>query len=226
MDRRRKDSRSKSSKRKTRHSKDDALSETELQKLIETADNRFDRAIVVLSGYEGMRSSEIAHMTKDWVDFQDDTITIPEEQNCNCSECIVRKKRLAMQDGASKDEVDKIKKGIWMPKTENSARMIPIRNKAKQYIHDYFNAFDDIGCSRVTVFNHIKDIAKRSKITKKIYPHSLRSTSASLWGLTGISATALCKIMGWSDIETAYSYVNADMESAVQEGKWRDNQTR
>ena len=46
---RRRNKSDKSSKKKTRHSKDDSLSEIELQKLLDTANNKFDRVIITLS---------------------------------------------------------------------------------------------------------------------------------------------------------------------------------
>lgn len=213
-------------KKKVRHSKEDSLKESELKELIDIAKNNFDRVIITLAGYQGMRSSEIAHMRKSWINYQDKTIEIPEEQDCECGECISKAKKKARLDEIEESKVDKIKKTAWKPKTTSGIRMMPIRERAYKYIEDYFESEDDIGCSRQTIFNHIKSLARKSSITKKIYPHSLRSTGATLWGQTGISATSLCAIMGWSDIETAYNYVKADMESAVREARWRDREGR
>jgi len=211
MQRRQGNANNRKKRSKVRHSKADALPETDLRKLIEEAKSEiFDELVVTLSGYEGMREGEIAHMERGWIDFQKEEITVPSEQPCRaikgkpCSECI--KKR----------------DGIWKPKTLEGARVIPIRIQAKDVISRYFNAFRRVGCTRQTVYNHITDVAKRVKLAKKVYPHSLRSTSASLWGLTGISAPSLCKIMGWKNITSALPYVTADTDTALKEAKAKD----
>lgn len=207
-----------------RHSKENALSETELKQLIDGAEDYFDKLIIILSGYHGMREGEIAHMEKTWIDFQKEIIRIPPEKKCNCYECIQRIKRTSKNDGLSDAQIDKMKSGIWMPKTKKSIRAIPLRYDVpivKEVIQKFFSYHRRVGCSRQTIYLHITDIAKKVGLTKKIHPHSLRATAGSLFGLKGFSAPTLCSIMGWNDIQTANKYVTADEESALQEAKWR-----
>lgn len=196
-------------KKKVRHSKDDALNELELNILIDSCDDIFDRLVIILSGYEGMREGEIAHMEKEWLDKENGEIVIPSEQPCKavkgkpCSLCAVRG-------------------GIWKPKTIDGVRRIPIRIPAQDTIYRFFNAHNRVGCTRQTVYNHIIAVAKGSELTKKVYPHSLRATAGTLWGHTGISAISLCKVMGWRNITSANPYCKADTDLAMREAKAKD----
>jgi len=190
------------------HSKENVLSERELKELLNFAEDISDELFITLAGYEGMRIGEIAHMESSWVNFQDRYIDIPATKKCDCCDC------KAYRDG------------VWSPKTQYGVRKIPIRVEAIDVIERYFRAYRRVGCSRQTIFNHIKAVAKKTTITKRVYPHSLRATAATSWGEMGVSAPTLCYIMGWNDIEIANNYVKSTEESALQEIRWRENQRR
>ena len=71
------------------HSRDDALSPREFEQLI-TASHQVDRddielecrTLLYLTGRLGMRKGEVAHLSEEWVDWADGTITIPEHDAC------------------------------------------------------------------------------------------------------------------------------------------------
>ena len=126
-----------------------------------------------------------------------------------------------MEDMVSKwpDDYQVLNNAAWYYATIDDKEL-------RKVVGDYFNIERRIGCSRQTINNHISDVAKQSGITTKIYPHSLRATAASLWGQMGMSAPTLCYVMGWDSIQTALPYVTASEESAIQEIRWRERQTR
>jgi len=187
---------------KVRHCRDDALSETELQELLKASEDIFEELYIVSAGYQGMRESEIAHMTGKWINFQDKTITIPPEQECKCGYCM------------------KKKQGVWTPKTGAGARTLPIREKALPIFERFFKAYHKVGVSRQTIFNHIIDVAKKSGLTKKVYPHSLRATAGTLWVGMGVSPSTLKYLMGWELIVTSNNYIGADSKSALRDARW------
>ena len=193
--------------RKSRHSKDNALDEEELQLLLSACDNVIDELYVVASGYCGMREGEIAHMKDTWINFQDKVIVVPSLQPCDCGECMRRSTP-----------------GVWKPKSRAGARMIPIRKPALLIFRKYFTIYRSVGKTRQTIYNHIMDVARKTNITKEIYPHSLRATAATLWAGLGMSAGGLMAVMGWENIETAFNYVGADQKSAVRDAHFLEAQ--
>lgn len=95
------------------------LEDSELRALLDAADDHADslqeplasrdRMFVYALAHVGVRASAIAHMTRDWIDFQSRRVTVPPYQICSagrggspCSEC---QKRLELLR-ASPEDVD------------------------------------------------------------------------------------------------------------------------
>lgn len=74
-----------------------------------------------------------------------------------------------------------------------------------------------MGKSRRTLQLKLKRIAKRAGLTKKVYPHALRSTAAMMFANAGLSAQGLCEIMGWEDLRTAQAYITRSGRTAAKE---------
>ena len=104
-------------------SKTDQLTKQEYEKLIQAAHSIKTKLIIALAGEAGMRAGEIAHMTRDWVDFQDKKIRIPRKQD------------------------------HWMPKTKNSARTIPYRHnpRLEELLAKYFTIENTVNLTRQSV---------------------------------------------------------------------------
>ncbi|MFB6071124.1 MAG: tyrosine-type recombinase/integrase [Halanaeroarchaeum sp.] len=73
----------------TRHSRDDALTDRQFEKLLEGARKLPDpqafeaRFVIHMAGRLGMRGGEIAHLSSDWVDMDQRMIVIPEHDPCS-----------------------------------------------------------------------------------------------------------------------------------------------
>lgn len=71
-----------------RHSKRDALSNREFEKLLKGARELKEyqslqaRFVIFMAGRLGMRKGEITHMTQDWVDWKRNMICIPYHEPC------------------------------------------------------------------------------------------------------------------------------------------------
>jgi len=160
-------------------SKDNALNQTEFNELLNACRDAKDKILVILCGGLGMRASEVAHMKESWIDWQRKVINIPSEQ------------------------------GDWKPKTKNAARVIPFNHmeRAKAIISHYFALESEIKISRIAIHKRIQRIAQRTRIQKKVCPHTLRATAAYMFAEAGLSAQALRQIMGWAKLETAEHYI-------------------
>lgn len=183
-----------------RHSRDDHLTKDELESLFKACENIEEKLLVCGLGQLGLRVGELAHLNKAWLDFQDDRLTIPSSMECNCREC--------QQRG-----------GLWRVKTPAGARSISFRHfpTTREVLKSYFGAFDEVGRSRRALQLKLKRIAKRTDLTKKIYPHALRSTAAMMFANAGLSAQGLCEIMGWEDLRTAQAYIARSGRTAARE---------
>jgi integrase len=183
-----------------RRARDDYLTKDELQQLFKSCQDIEEKLLVCAAGQLGLRIGEIAHLSKSWLDFQDDRIQIPSAMTCNCFECATSEKE-------------------WKPKTLAGSRSIPFKffPTTREVLKGYFGAYDSVGKSRRALQLKLKRIAKRTSLTKKIYPHALRSTAAMMFANAGLSAQALCEVMGWEDLRTAQSYIARSGRTAAKE---------
>lgn len=181
------------------NAKDDSLSREQFERLWEVArkGDELDRIIFVCAGHLGMRASEIAHLKKDWVDFQRQTVNIPKEYE------------------------------EWTAKTEASARSIPykdLRDRVSTEISRYFDYHDAVDTTRKTVHRRVKNMGKRAQLTSKVYPHALRATCAFMLAEAGVNAQGLRQFMGWSQLNTAQKYVRQAGKAAEEQIRQVKNQ--
>ncbi len=183
-----------------RRARDDYITKAELQELFKAAVDIEEKLLVCAAGQLGMRVGEIAHLSKAWIDFQDDKVQIPASMACPCFEC-------------------QTKGGLWGPKTPAAVRAIPFKHfpVTREVLKSYFGAYDEVGKSRRALQLKLKRVAQRAGLTKKVYPHALRSTAAMMFANAGLSAQALCEVMGWEDLRTAQSYIARSGRTAAKE---------
>jgi len=162
-----------------RYSKQDVLNERERVDLIAACEN--GKEILVVKGliYTGMRASEFAHMIESWIDWQKETIHVPTQQ------------------------------GSWHPKTKAGVREIPMNFEVKRLLYDWFDKNKSIGMNRTTIYRIVKRVGQRLRPFKKVYPHSLRATFASMMAAQGMPAVDIQTLMGWEKLDTANNYVKS-----------------
>jgi len=173
-------------------SRDDALDEQEFEQLLEACDPKKPREclVILLAGDLGMREGEIAHMRRSWTNFQRGQVVIP-----------------------SKD-------GEWSPKTRWGARTIPalkMSGRAWDVIKAYFTTYEGLDVHRVTVYRIVNRVASRSKLTAKVYPHSLRATAATRIAYRIKNPQVLCDIFGWGQLAIAQYYIRRAGDMAEEE---------
>jgi len=158
----------------------DVLKREEFEKLWRAAveGDPLDRLIFVCSGHLGMRTSEIAHMKKDWVDFQRKTVEVPE-----------------------KDGDFQIDYGA------RSIPYKDLQGRVSTELRRFFDYKDAVGVSRATVFRRVRKMARRTSLDKKVYPRVLRATCAFQLAEAGINAQGLSQFMGWKELNTAQKYI-------------------
>jgi len=183
-----------------RSSKDDALTQTEIKILLAGCKDDLDHLIIRLGAYRGLRVSEIAHMRRSWIDFDEGTIKIPPQQLCSCWAC---------RDTG----------GRWSPKSRAGARLLRITPELEPYLSRYFTSNSAIRRTRNTLYKRVQRIWARSPLVEKerVYPHCLRASMATDAVYKGMSSGSLKYILGWSDLASAEHYIQSDAHRAMEE---------
>ena len=183
---------------KLRSAKEDALNPVEANMLLDACHDLLDNLTIRLPLYTGMRIGEVQHLKKSWLDWDKGIIIIPARQQCSCYEC------------------RKWRNEIWTPKTRAGQRSLVIVPELEQYLRQLG---DGINRSRQALEQRFERIRFRSGLMKVAYPHCLRATFATGLAEQGISAPALCYLLGWESLQTAEAYVQSSMKHAHSEFK-------
>jgi integrase len=107
----------------------------------------------------------------------------------------------------------------WQPKNENAVRTIPFDFdvRVQLTIERFCDKYDVFPKSKATINRRIKRVVEESEISKRVYPHSLRATAATLHAARDVSPYSLMSVMGWSTMDTARSYIASSNETAAKE---------
>jgi integrase/recombinase XerD len=176
--------------------KREPLEEDELEQLTEAAASRdlaHDFTGRTLA-YTGLRANEFAHMTEEWVDWQNEQVRVPTDQ-----------------DG-------------WTPKTRHAVRTIPVREpSALRVMRDFFKRDEDVDVTRQAVTKHVKTVAADTEIRKKVTPHVLRHTYGTLIAARGATPQFIRQTMGHADLSSADAYIQYSGKQLGEEADevWR-----
>lgn len=187
--------------------KREPLTEDEAEELFEAAKG-FDlihEFTVRLITHSGLRADEFAHLTSDWMEWQDNAVRVPRHEDCDCANC--HRKAKARADNSDRTW-DAIVDDMWMPKTPESSRMVPIGDPdTLRVTRQFFERNEGVEVNRQAVHGRVKRVAKETDIKKKVRPHSLRHTYGTLIALNGASPQYIKQTMGHSDISHATDYI-------------------
>lgn len=216
----------------TRHCKEDALSDREFEQAVRATyrlDNGYwsleGRLILFCAGRLGMRSGEICHLERDWIDFRNNMIEVPRHEGCTqgkngdiCGSCRQAAKQMCENN---EDLTMEAAEGLmWGPKTSSSARDIPLdaTQRAAIAVEEYFDKFEHVPISQSTICRRVDWIAEEGVglEVENTYPHCLRATAASYWAAQGLNAVNLKSLMGWSDFQVALNYIENSGERTAQ----------
>jgi len=177
-----------------RSSQENALEKHEIETLLNNSKTSEEVFLITTLLYTGMRVSELSHMKRSWIQWQNLQIIIPKQE----------------------DE--------WTPKTKQGARTIPlIEPRLKEVLRSWFTLNENVAMDRSTIWRIVKRVASRSQLTKRVYPHSLRATFATMLAFMGMSSASIQHIMGWAKLTTAERYIQSSGARASEEmkEKWR-----
>ena len=206
----------------TRHSHEDALSDAEFEELLNGAKvlkpmwNLEAMMYVLVGGRLGLRVGEIAHMTREWVNFETGMIEIPSTDSCRkgedggpCGYC----RRQARRQVATDPERDyqEVLEAYWQPKTDAGARAVPFDHSERitNILRAFFDRWVQTPVSVNTVRRRVYQALEASTLPTSIhtYPHALRSSAAIHHAYNGLGVGPLQAMLGWEKLATADKYV-------------------
>lgn len=201
-------------------SKDHILEKFEIEELKAKCLSDYERMVIYGLIYTGMRNSEFLHIERNWIDFNNGIISIPQYMVCPCYEC---KKEFRTKKGNVKKPT-----GVWKPKTKDGVRgvriLTPLMPFFKRYFQNHNSILETYG-NRVEIWRILKRVYKRTKIQKQVFPHSIRATYATMAAERIDNPMDLKDIMGWKNLNVAESYVKMSKERMKKmtdklEGAW------
>lgn len=198
-----------------RHAADHAPSDNEFNRLLEVAGavneaNRRieDQFIVYAAGRLGLRSGELLHLNREWVDTDAKIIHIPAYDPCSCRYCQERVEELAEnhEDVVYEEAIE----FYWQPKYRASIRAIPygFSDAAIAIVETFLEEVGHLDVAQSTVNRRVNTLEERAGVSK-VYPHALRAAAGFYWAKKGLEPMYLQAFMGWKDMRVANRYIRS-----------------
>lgn len=198
----------------------DAPSFREFRSLRDAAANSVEESyqlecefLLIAIGILGMRPAEVVHISRDWLNFEEERIEVPYHDPCTkgddgdiCSYCRTRAESVAEHN----EEItfEEAKEQRWQAEYEQSERDIPfdwLDEEDKKIIREYFNEHERYPKSRATINRRIDRIIAATEIIDKddVYPEALRSHAAISLANRGVGIINLREFLGYDGYRKA-----------------------
>ena len=201
---------------------DNAPTQKQLKLLLEkckyTKDPLVFKMIVIGTGIIGLREGELAHLRRQWIDFEYGIIKIPTHEPCDCYKCRNSYREKLMRQNIIKDNIsnEEIRKHYWQPKYQHG-RSISFRigPDIELFLKKFFTEYDIFPVSQKLIYDYVKKLGAMTGI-EPIYPHACRASAAMQFARDGYNTFQLMGMMGWTDLETARHYVRLSGQDVIE----------
>lgn len=170
-----------------------SLSLSDVRKLVRSATNPRDRAIILIMGIAGLRRSEVGNLRVNDINLETSEINVKMGKG--------KKDRVVVMD---EELVESLK--VWLVYRES---MNP----------DVESLFCDLqGTKRLSNFRIycvVKKVAKKAGL-QKVYPHKLRHSAATFMRDSGMDLLDIKEQLGHSSISTTEGYIDANVTKRKQ----------
>lgn len=102
---------------------------------------------------------------------------------------------------------------------KSKRRIVPMTDRIQPLLESYFAINEEFGYTRRWIWQIVKQVANRARITRPTSPHVLRHTFAVTAIQKGISLPALQRILGHDHLTTTAIYLNLSPEESLNEFK-------
>lgn len=167
-------------------------------------------------GRLGLRPGELVHIRESWIDWDDQMIEIPRQQDCTkgrnrdvCGICYQAAEQMVeYHDDVTLDEALAVQ---WAAKTDTAERRVYFgwNPRAQLVLERFFDRYSEWPVSHMTLSRRVSDATDLAPgfEPERMYPHALRATAASFQASRGLGILELKQMMGWSCVSTARHYV-------------------
>jgi hypothetical protein len=113
---------------------------------------------------------------------------------------------------------EKLNKTQWSPKTSAGERYVWILNDSyANDIKEFYSANKTIGMNRRQIYIEVKKMGMKL-LKKKLFPHAIRSHSATKFAYSGLASASINTLLGWQT-NLASTYVKTDSALALKDLK-------
>ena len=188
--------------RRPKNKKIISLSLEDSRKLITTADNPRDKAILLVFLTSGVRNAELCNLEMDNVDFENNTISVIAGK-CNKDRTVIFSEscKQALRDWLTVRKYNN-------PKNDNLFVSMNGRKMLTKHINRIIN---DLGTKAKIKVNNSN--GKRTKV----HPHLLRHTFATQYLKNGGNLVALQELMGHATLDQTRRYIDLSEEFKQQD---------
>lgn len=173
------------------------ISEVELQLIIANTAEQFLKDLYLTAFYTGMRLGELANMKWNWIDLNQNIITV------QCSESFTTKSK--------KERIIPICQTLKKNLLNSFPKIVNILNE------DYvFTRIQGIKLNEDYVSKKFKKVVKLLGLNDKIHFHTLRHSFASLLVQKGVSLYVVKELLGHEDLATTQIYSHLQKENLME----------
>jgi len=200
--------------------KKNILTDEEVSRLLKACRGLDEKLVIYVLLFTGMRVSEFIHMRQSWI--KSDFIVIPESQPCSLHpECRKRRKVKDWSNAGKKTFI----KNLWRVKVPDAARSIPLLPETKSVLEEFFSrhkAISEVVPDRIKAWNIVKRVARRAGLKKRVFPHVLRGSFASILAGKDFDALSIQAVLGWKSVKTADEYIRISPQRLMKmmKEKW------
>jgi site-specific recombinase XerD len=180
-----------------------------VKKVLQAAKTLPEKLLVYGLIYTGMRIGELVHMRKNWLrwNLNPPRIFIPYRQSCSCRHCVKARYKRNKKTG---DAVLVKPENTWQAKTEKAKRAVVVPPGLTPILKEFFvkhQSVMEVIPYREIAWYMLKRIAKRARVSWRLFPHLLRGVFASKLATQGVDVYRLKSKMGWKNFDMAMKYV-------------------
>ena len=196
--------------KKSKKTKMEFLGRPQTYKLVQASERSpqplVDKFLVLMMVVLGIRIGELAHMTREWVDFTNKMIRIPSHQPCDCAYCRRQMGQMMKRKDISSEDAQK---KFWKPMTAASSRTIyyGFDSELVRTVNAFFKEYERFPLSPIQTCTHLRRLGMTAKMDT-LSPMCLRKTAAMKFAYDGMNVKALQTIMGWANIQDASIFVD------------------
>lgn len=171
----------------------------------------------------GLRSAELAHLSRDWLITYEGEPTIDvRDRDCSCAYCSKQSRRNADRHEDKPDEgepgfedaVERELGSMWHPKSASGRRYVTVYDtETWGVMQRYLDEHGDDPVNPNTIWQRVRKVADAFDFEKPLTPHRLRHSAATRMHRIGVGVEDISDELGHASLETTEIYIQEPYSS-------------